>query len=78
MARITVNDCLKNVENRFQLVLIAAERARQLSRGGTPFVKDEHDKSTVLALREIADGHIGADILSQITMNNHAKQDNFD
>jgi DNA-directed RNA polymerase subunit omega len=57
MARITVEDCLGKVENRFQLVLIAAKRARQLAQGGAePIVAWENDKPTVVALREIATG----------------------
>ncbi len=58
MARITVEDCLENVENRFELVLLAAKRARQLMRGSAdPTVPWENDKATVVALREIATGH---------------------
>lgn len=58
MARITVEDCLHNVENRFHLVLLAAKRARQLMRGSVdPTVPWENDKATVVALREIANGH---------------------
>lgn len=58
MARITVEDCLDNVENRFELVRIASKRARQLARGSVdPLVDAENDKPTVLALREIAAGH---------------------
>ncbi len=58
MARITVEDCLHNVENRFHLVLLAAKRARQLMRGSVdPTVPWENDKPTVVALREIANGH---------------------
>ena len=58
MARITVEDCLQNVKNRFELVLLAAKRARQLSRGSVdPTVPWENDKPTVVALREIANGH---------------------
>ena len=57
MARVTVEDCLKNVRNRFELVLIAAKRARQIMRGGTPMVDIDNDKPTVIALREIAEGH---------------------
>jgi len=56
MARITVEDCLDHVDNRFQLVLVAAKRARQLVDGAEPCVGREHDKPTVLALREIAGG----------------------
>lgn len=56
MARITVEDCLQQVKNRFQLVLIAAKRARQLSLGGAePTVPWERDKPTVVALRELAE-----------------------
>lgn len=58
MARITVEDCLENVDNRFELVLKAAKRARQLMRGSVdPIVPWENDKATVVALREIAAGH---------------------
>jgi DNA-directed RNA polymerase subunit omega len=58
MARITVEDCLQHVKNRFELVLFAAKRARQLMRGSVdPTVPWENDKATVVALREIANGH---------------------
>src|SRR5688500_10215730 len=58
MARVTVEDCLDHVENRFQLVILAAKRARQLMRGSVdPTVPWENDKATVVALREIAVGH---------------------
>lgn len=63
MARVTVEDCLENVENRFQLVLVAAKRARQLMFGAEPCVELENDKPTVIALREIAAGYINKDIL---------------
>lgn len=56
MARVTVEDCLKNVKNRFELVIIAAKRARQLMRGKDAKVEWENDKPTVVALREIALG----------------------
>lgn len=66
MARITVEDCLENVENRFQLVMISSKRARQLQTGGKdPLVSVDNDKPTVLALREIADGKIDAKILTE-------------
>lgn len=58
MARLTVEDCLKAVDNRFDLVLLAAKRARQIALGATPLVDDEGDKPTVIALREIAEGVI--------------------
>ena len=56
MARITVEDCLARVDNRFDLVLLACKRARQLTRGVDPLIAWENDKATVVALREIADG----------------------
>ena len=58
MARITVEDCLEHIENRFDLVLLAARRARQISQGADPLVPPENDKPTVLALREIAENLI--------------------
>jgi DNA-directed RNA polymerase subunit omega len=59
MARITVEDCLDKVDNRFELVMVASKRARQIAVGGKdPLVPDDGDKPTVLALREIADGLI--------------------
>jgi DNA-directed RNA polymerase subunit omega len=61
MARITVEDCLNRINNRFELVLTATKRARQIAHGADPLVDEENDKPTVLALREIADGHIDAE-----------------
>ena len=67
MARITVEDCLDNVENRFDLVMIASKRARQLQTGGKdPLVTEDNDKPTVLALREIADGLVDSSILTAV------------
>ena len=63
MARITVEDCLEHVDNRFGLVMVATRRARQLSRGIDPLVPGENDKPTVLALREIAGGLINHEML---------------
>ena len=65
MARVTVEDCLENVENRFQLVLVAAKRARQLALGAEPGVARENDKTTVIALREIAEGVVTNAILDE-------------
>ena len=65
MARITVEDCLDHIDNRFDMVLIAAKRAHQLSNGAEPFVDADNDKATVIALREIAEGYIGKDLLEQ-------------
>ena len=56
MARITVEDCLNRIDIRFEMVLTATKRARQISNGAEPMVEEENDKPTVLALREIADG----------------------
>lgn len=58
MARVTIEDCLEKVDNRFKLVLLAAQRARQLAKGADEFMPRSRDKDTVLALREIADGHV--------------------
>jgi DNA-directed RNA polymerase subunit omega len=67
MARVTVEDCLENVENRFQLVLVAAKRTRQLTSGAEACVARENDKPTVVALREIADGFVTNAILDEET-----------
>jgi len=64
MARVTVEDCLENVANRFELVMVASKRARQLATGGKdPMVQEESDKPTVIALREIAEGLVTNEIL---------------
>ena len=66
MARITVEDCLDNVDNRFELVMLASKRARQMATGGRdPLVNDESDKATVIALREIAAGLITPEVLAR-------------
>lgn len=69
MARVTIEDCLDNVDNRFQLILTAAKRARQISQGAEPLVPLENDKPTILALREISNGYITRDILKQTRAN---------
>ena len=66
MARITVEDCLEHVENRFDLVLLAARRARQIARGADPLVAPENDKPTVIALREIAENLITASSMDEM------------
>ena len=63
MARVTVQDCLDNLDNRFELVMVASRRARQIYMGADPMVPRENDKPTVIALREIASGLVKADIL---------------
>ena len=65
MARVTVEDCLENVDNRFELVRLASRRARQLAQGKDPLVDPENDKPTVIALREIAAGLIDEQILDE-------------
>jgi len=65
MARITVDDCIKYIPNRFEMTLAAAYRARQLSIGASPKVEVDKDKPAVIALREIADGLVGAEILQK-------------
>tara|TARA_B100001063_G_scaffold223788_1_gene231268 strand:+ start:427 stop:639 length:213 start_codon:yes stop_codon:yes gene_type:complete len=67
MARVTVEDCLDNVDNRFELVMVASKRARQLATGGKEAkVEWENDKPTVVALREIAEGHVDKTILDEV------------
>ncbi len=66
MARITVEDCLEVVDNRFELVLMASKRARQLAKGADPLVDSANDKPTVLALREIADRKVTPELLAEI------------
>ncbi|MDD3530214.1 MAG: DNA-directed RNA polymerase subunit omega [Gallionellaceae bacterium] len=63
MARVTVDDCIKHIPNRFEMTLAAATRARQISVGATPKVEGGRDKPAVIALREISEGVVGADIL---------------
>jgi DNA-directed RNA polymerase subunit omega len=67
MARMTVDDCLEKIPNRFQLTLVAAYRARQLANGSEPLVSTfgQKDKPTVLALREIAAGQVGLEVLNR-------------
>lgn len=66
MARITVEDCMNNVDNLFDMVMIAAKRARRLANGAEPLVERENDKPTVIALREIAAGLINEEILQDV------------
>jgi DNA-directed RNA polymerase subunit omega len=65
MARITVDDCMKLIPNRFELTLAATYRARQLTNGATPLVDPDRDKPTVIALREIAAGKVGKEMLNR-------------
>jgi DNA-directed RNA polymerase subunit omega len=63
MARITIEDCLDRIPNRFELTLAATNRARQISAGSAPLVEQDRDKPTVIALREIAAGKVGIEML---------------
>ena len=65
MARITVVDCLQRIPNRFQMTLAAAHRARQIANGSTPLVEVDKDKPTVVALREMALGKVGLEVLNR-------------
>jgi len=78
MARVTVEDCIDKVQNRFDLVLIAASRARQISAGAELTVPEDRDKNSVIALREIAEETISADTLRDNviqTMQRHVEVD---
>jgi len=74
MARVTVEDCLAHVDNRFELVLIASKRARQLANGVGSLVPQEKDKPTVLALREIAAGLIKPGLLEEVERQHDAQR----
>jgi DNA-directed RNA polymerase subunit omega len=74
MARLTVEDCLDYVDNRFELVLVASKRARQLAMGADPLVPLDNDKPTVLALREIAEDLINDEVLNEAVV----KQDDIE
>ena len=75
MARVTVEDCLPAVDNRFDLVLVASRRARQLAMGAMPLVDIENDKPTVVALREIAAGVMNQEILDEIEAKERAAEE---
>lgn len=65
MARITVEECIVRIPNHFDLTMTAAIRARQLANGSTPLVEDTRNKPTVVALREIAAGQVGVELLQR-------------
>jgi len=75
MARLTVEDCLENVVNRYDLVLLASKRARQIAMGADPLVPAENDKPTVIALREIAENLVNNDNID--TINKFETEDEF-
>jgi len=68
MARVTVEDCLDKIPNQFDLTLVAAKRARQLARGAEAHLPWGNHKSTVLSLREIAEGHVGRAVLEEVDL----------
>lgn len=74
MARITVEDCLETIDNRFELVLTATKRARQIGHGADPLVDEENDKPTVIALREIADGMVDSERIAVIQAEIEARE----
>jgi DNA-directed RNA polymerase subunit omega len=73
MARITVEDCLQAVDNRFDLVLMATTRARQLANGADPMLEPHNDKPTVLALREIAERKVTHEMIAEIARQEREK-----
>ena len=77
MARLTVEDCLPLIGNRFDIVLVASRRARQLELGAEPLVDAEKDKPTVIALREIAAGLMNQEILDEIEAKQKAEEEAY-
>jgi DNA-directed RNA polymerase subunit omega len=73
MARVTVEDCVLKVPNRFELILAASQRAREISSGAALMVDRDNDKNPVVALREIADTDISIDALNESLIKNHQK-----
>lgn len=73
MARVTVEDCIEVVDNRFDLVLLAAQRARQISSGGTLTIERDNDKNPVVALREIAERTVATDLLGEAIIQNNQR-----
>ncbi|MEX2352600.1 MAG: DNA-directed RNA polymerase subunit omega [Gammaproteobacteria bacterium] len=71
MARLTVEDCLDNVDNRYDLVMLASKRARQISMGADPLVPEDGDKPTVIALREIAEGLVTAENVNRLNLGSY-------
>ena len=76
MARITVEDCLSKIDNQYDLVLLAKERAAQLNAGGKPLVPENNDKNTVISLREIGDGKISIRTIEDSAINKLRKVQN--
>ena len=81
MARVTVEDCLENVVNRYELVMLASKRARQIALGADPLVPPDNDKPTVIALREIAENLINTgniDKINQLDTEEELTEDVFE
>ena len=74
MARVTVEDCLENVVNRYELVVLASKRARQIVLGSDPLVPEDNDKPTVIALREIADNLVTNDNIDKINQSDNDEE----
>jgi DNA-directed RNA polymerase subunit omega len=73
MARVTVEDCVTKVPNRFELVMIASQRAREIAGGASPTVDRDNDKNPVVALREIADGTVSLEVLRESMVKGHQR-----
>ena len=71
MARLTVEDCMLYIDNRYDLVLLAVKRARQMAMGAEPLIEDEGDKPTVIALREIAEGLVTTDNINKLNVSSY-------
>ncbi len=78
MARLTVEDCLERLDNRYELVLLASKRARQLAMGLPPLVDEDSDKPSVIALREVAEGLITEENIDEIGSHASAEADSED
>jgi len=74
MARVTVEDCLGNLRNRYELVLLASKRARQIVLGSDPLVPEDNDKPTVIALREIAENLVTNDNIDKINQSDNDEE----
>lgn len=74
MARVTIEDCTQKIPSRFELVVLAAQRAKEIGSGAKPTVERDNDKNSVVALREIAEGTIAADTLREAVVKKHQKR----
>lgn len=78
MARLTVEDCMTRIGNRYELVLLASERARQINRGAPPLIDSVQDKAVVTALREIASGDVTSDNIRDLTRYAHQDEEELE